>query len=141
MPVYNLITIIIVFTAIFGYINFKYIKLPGTVGIMLISLVASLLLIIIGLMVPSFFTDTKKIISGIDFHTALMKVMLSFLLFAGAIQIDVNQLKKESLTILTFSTIGVLISTFIVAILFYVVTMAFGFSIDFIYLKICVTTI
>lgn len=100
---------------------------------MLISLVASLLLILIGLLNPSFFADTKKLINSIDFHTALMKIMLSFLLFAGAIQIDINQLKKESLAILTFSTIGVLISTFIVAVLFYTVTIAFGMSIDFIY--------
>ena len=133
MSIYNLITIIIVFTAIFGYINFKYIKLPGTIGIMLLSLLASLILIVIGLLNPDFFSETKKIVSSIDFHTALMKVMLSFLLFAGAIQIDINQLKKESLAILTFSTIGVLLSTIIVATLFYAVTKIFGMPIDFIY--------
>ena len=96
MSIYNLITIIIVFTAIFGYINFKYIKLPGTIGIMLLSLLASLILIVIGLLNPDFFSETKKIVSTIDFHTALMKVMLSFLLFAGAIQIDINQLKRKA---------------------------------------------
>src|ERR1035437_796520 len=133
LSIYNLITIIIVFTAIFGYINFKYIKLPGTIGIMLLSLLASLILIVIGLLNPDFFSETKKIVSSIDFHTALMKVMLSFLLFAGAIQIDINQLKKESLAILTFSTIGVLLSTIIVATLFYAVTKIFGMPIDFIY--------
>ncbi len=62
-----------------------------------------------------------------------MKVMLSFLLFAGAIHIDLNTLKKESLSIFTFSTIGVIISTFIVAVLFYVAAKAFGLPIDFIY--------
>ena len=100
---------------------------------MLLSLVASLLVIAIGLLYPAFFVETKKLISTIDFHTALMKVMLSFLLFAGAIHIDLNKLKKESVAIFTFSTIGVLISTIIVAILFYAVTQAFGLSIDFIY--------
>ncbi len=111
----------------------KAIKLPGTIGIMLLSLLASLILIVIGLLNPDFFSETKKIVSSIDFHTALMKVMLSFLLFAGAIQIDINQLKKESLAILTFSTIGVLLSTIIVATLFYAVTKIFGMPIDFIY--------
>jgi CPA1 family monovalent cation:H+ antiporter len=100
---------------------------------MLLSLLASLILIVIGLLNPDFFSETKKIVSSIDFHTALMKVMLSFLLFAGAIQIDINQLKKESLAILTFSTIGVLLSTIIVATLFYAVTKIFGMPIDFIY--------
>jgi CPA1 family monovalent cation:H+ antiporter len=100
---------------------------------MLISLVASLILIGVGYLYPAFFIETKQLISTIDFHTALMKVMLSFLLFAGAIHIDLHLLKKESIAILTFSTIGVLISTFIVAILFYAVTKAFGLPIDFIY--------
>ena len=61
-----------------------------------------------------------------------MKVMLSFLLFAGAIHIDLNLLKKESLSIVTFSTIGVLISTFFVACLFYAAAHFFGLAINFI---------
>lgn len=131
VPIYNLITIIIVFTAIFGYVNFKFIKLPATIGIMLISLVASLI-IIIGLLYPAFFAGTKRLLNTIDFHTALMKVMLSFLLFAGAIHVDLNMLKKESVAIFTFSTIGVIISTFLVAALFYAASNALGLAIDFI---------
>ena len=99
---------------------------------MLILLIAFLILIGIGLLNPGFFMQTKKLVSKIDFHTALMKVMLSFLLFAGAINIDLNILKKEILAILTFSTIGVVISTFVVAILFYFAS-AFGIEINFIY--------
>lgn len=119
MPIYNLITLIIVLTAVFGYLNFRFLKLPGTIGIMIISIVASLVIVAVGWYSPEFFKKTTDIISTIDFHTALMKVMLSFLLFAGAIHIDLNLLKKESLSIVTFSTMGVLISTFIVAGLFY----------------------
>jgi len=133
LQVYNLITIIIVLTAVFGYINFKFLKLPTTIGIMIISIAASLVVVGIGLFSPDFFKKTTDIISAIDFHTALMKVMLSFLLFAGAIHIDINKLKKESTSIITFSTIGVLLSTFIVAGLLFVVSKWFGFSIDFIY--------
>lgn len=133
MQVYNLITVIIVLTAVFGYINFKFLKLPATIGIMIISIVASLGIVCVGLVSPDFFKATTDIISTIDFHTALMKVMLSFLLFAGAIHIDINKLKKESVSIITFSTIGVLLSTFIVAGLVFVASKAFGFSIDFIY--------
>jgi len=133
LQVYNLITIIIVLTAVFGYINFRLLKLPGTIGIMIISLIASLGIVGIGLFNPDFFKKTTDIISAIDFHTALMKVMLSFLLFAGAIHIDINKLKEESVSIITFSTIGILLSTFIVAGLLFVVSKWFGFSIDFIY--------
>ena len=98
---------------------------------MLISIVASLAIVAVGWFSPDFFKATTDIISTIDFHKALMKVMLSFLLFAGAIHIDLNLLKKESLSIVTFSTIGVFISTFIVAVLFYGAAHLFGLSINF----------
>ena len=98
---------------------------------MLISIVASLAIVVVGWFNPDFFKATTDIIITIDFHTALMKVMLSFLLFAGAIHIDLNLLKKESLSIVTFSTIGVLISTFIVAGLFYGAAHFFGLPINF----------
>ncbi|MEO6404878.1 MAG: cation:proton antiporter, partial [Ferruginibacter sp.] len=133
MQVYNLITIIIVLTAVFGYINFRFLKLPPTIGIMIISIIASLAVVGIGFFSPDFFKKTTDLIRAVDFHTALMKVMLSFLLFAGAIHIDITKLKKESTSIITFSTIGVLLSTFIVGGLLYVVSKWFGFSIDFIY--------
>ncbi len=133
LQVYNLITIIIVLTAVFGYINFRFLKLPGTIGIMIISIAASLCIVGIGFFSPDFFKKTTDLISTIDFHTALMKVMLSFLLFAGAIHIDINLLKKESVSIITFSTMGVLLSTFIVAGLLFVVAKWFGLSISFIY--------
>ncbi len=133
MEIYNLITIIIVLAALFSYINCKYIKLPGTIGIMLLSLVASLIIINIGFFHPDFFKKTTHLISTLDFNTALMKVMLGFLLFAGAIHIDINEMKNERAAIIAFSTIGVLLSTFIVAGLFYAVTHWLGFSIGFIY--------
>lgn len=133
MQIYNLITGIIVLTAIFGYINFRFIKLPATIGIMLLSLIVSLFVIATGNIHPGLFIKITDVIKAIDFNTALMKVMLAFLLFAGAIHIDVKQLKKESAAIITFSTIGVLVSTFIIAALMFVVTKWFGMPIEFIY--------
>ncbi len=133
MEIYNIITLIIVLAAIFGYINFRFIKLPGTIGIMLISLVASLVVIGVSLIEPTFFAETTEVLSTIDFHTALMKVMLSFLLFAGAFHIDAKKLKSERASIITFATIGVIISTFIVGSLIYGAFQLFGLSIDYIY--------
>ena len=133
MQVYNLITIIIVLTATFGYLNFRFIKLPGTIGIMLISLVASLIVIVIGNWHPHFFQKTTDLINSVDFDTALMKVMLSFLLFAGAIHIDIQKLKKQMTSVIAFSTIGVMISTFIVGALLYATTGLLAIQIDFIH--------
>lgn len=100
---------------------------------MLISMVASLVIIAVGFFEPHFFRKVTDYIVTIDFHTALMRIMLSFLLFAGAIHIDTNKLKKESVSIIVFSTFGVLMSTFIVAALLYVVSGWFNLSISFIY--------
>ena len=133
MQIYNLITVIIVLTAIFGYINFRFIKLPGTIGIMLMSLVVSLLVIASGYLYPNLFIQIIGIIKTIDFNTALMKVMLAFLLFAGAIHVDIKKLRKESASIISFSTFGVIVSTFIIAALLFVVTKWFGMPIGFIY--------
>ena len=133
MGIYNIITLIIVLAAIFGYVNFRFIKLPGTIGIMLISMVASLVVIALGMMNPDFFTEATRVISAIDFNTALMKVMLSFLLFAGAIHIDAKKLKSESASIITFATIGVVISTFVVGTLIYGAIHLFGLSVNYIY--------
>lgn len=133
MAVYELISIIVVLTAIFGYVNFRFFKLPGTIGIMLISLLVSLLVIVTAWIVPSFFEEIVHLVRGIDFNTALMKVMLGFLLFAGAIHLDIKQLQKESAAVIAFSTIGMVISTVIVAFLIYALAGLLDFSLDFIY--------
>ena len=132
MEIYNLITIIVVIAAVFGYINFRFIRLPATIGIMLISVVASLIVIGIGYMRPRFFYDITSLISNINFYNTLMQVMLGFLLFAGAMHIDAKKLKKERASIITFSTVGVVLSTFIIGMLMYVVTGWFRMQIDFI---------
>ena len=100
---------------------------------MIISIIASLGVAGLGFFSPDFFKKITDIIRTIDFHTALMKVMLSFLLFAGAIHIKSYELKKERTPIIVFSTIGVLLSTFIVGGLVYLVSGWFGMSINFIY--------
>lgn len=133
MQTYNLITVIIVLTSIFGYINFRFIKLPGTIGIMLISMVASLVVIFLGTYKPAVFNNVAEYVGAIDFDTALMRVMLSFMLFAGAIHLDVDKLKKQRMSVITFSTIGVLLSTFIIGCLLYLVTQLMPLQLDFIY--------
>ena len=101
--------------------------------IMIISLIASLVIILIGKINPPFYQKVTHLVSTIDFHTALLKIMLSFLLFAGAIHINAAELKKEILSVITFSTIGVVLSTFIVAALLFITAELVGLQIDFIY--------
>jgi len=133
MEIYNIITLIIVLTAIFGYINHRFIKLPRTIGIMLISLIASLVVVSIGIISPAFFNKTTEAISLIDFQILLLKVMLSFLLFAAAIHINSKKLRSERVSIITFSTIGVVISSFVIGTLLYATISLFGLSVNYLY--------
>ena len=71
MEIYNILTIIIILAAVFGYINVRLINLPGTIGIMLISLMASLAVIGVGHIFPQFFKKTTEGIGTIDFHDAV----------------------------------------------------------------------
>jgi monovalent cation:H+ antiporter, CPA1 family len=133
IDLYGVLTLLIVLTAAFSYINFRFIKLPPTIGVMLISLICSVAIVLVGSLSPSFLSVPVSVIGSVDFETILMRVMLSFLLFAGAIHIDVQKLRKEILPILTFATAGVIISTFVTGILIYFLFYIFQLTIPFIY--------
>lgn len=133
MEFYTIITIIISISAIFAYINFRFIKLPVTIGIMVLSLLFSVMLVTIGHYTPTITTNLVSMIHSIDFHELLMNIMLSFLLFAGAIHINAQSLKKELVPVITLATVGILISTFIVGGLVYYLFAAFNTPVDFIY--------
>lgn len=133
MQLYDVLALLTVLAALFGYINFKFLRLPDTIGVMLISLVVSLAVISIGVIKPALFDQATKLIRGIDFYTILVRFMLGFLLFAGAIHIDGRQLKKQSAYVLTFSTISVVISTGLIAVLLFALCQMLGQPVAFIY--------
>jgi CPA1 family monovalent cation:H+ antiporter len=133
MDYFIIASILVFISAIFGYINVKFLKLPNTIGLMLITIVFTLA--VFGI---SYFDDTlldaeRYIITQIDFKYVLLDVMLSFLLFAGALHTNFEQLKIQRWPILAFSTLGVLVSTFLVGTFMFYVLQAFGLQVDFIY--------
>lgn len=132
MQLYNALAIITVLAALFGYINYRFIRLPDTIGVMLISLVASLGIVVIGFLKPSVFQEATAFIRGIDFYTVLVKIMLGFLLFAGAIHVNGKALNNERVSVLTFSTISVLLSTALVGGLLYLLCLLLHQSIPFV---------
>lgn len=134
MEILNTIAILLTLSAVFSYLNYRFIKLPTAIGIMLISLVISLLLIISGEF--GFFDISEKastLIKGIDFHTALINGMLSFLLFAGALHINLDDLSKQKWVILILATVGVISSTFIIGGMSWVILNALELNVSFIY--------
>ncbi len=131
MDIFHLFSFVMVLCAIFTYINFRYLKLPSTIGLMLISLVFSLLILFAGHFFPSIMTDVDQKLYTIDFSELLLESMLSFMLFAGAIHIKYEDLKSEKFTVMLFSTVSVLISTVAVGFSTYYLLGLFGISADF----------
>jgi CPA1 family monovalent cation:H+ antiporter len=117
--IYLLFTILIVITALFGYVNERFIKMPLSIGIMLMSMLLSVGILTIGKNFPDFQQRSMGTIAGLDFHALVIKIMLGFLLFASAYHINVRRLQREIIPVVTFASIGVLISTFIIGILSY----------------------
>ncbi len=109
-----MISILIVLAGVSSYVNYRYIKLPTTIGVMLVALVASLVLVLLGPYAAGFREQTAAMISRIDFDQLVLHGMLAFLLFAGAINVNVKDLGREWLTIASLAIFGTLASTFIV---------------------------
>ncbi len=133
MQSYEIFVFIICLAALFSYINHRFIKWTPTIGIMALSLVASLILMAASKFFPKEAAGLIGVITAIDFHSLLMNGMLSFLLFAGAIHIDAQSLKKERMPVLILATVGILISTFMVGTLLYYIFMVFSLNIGYIY--------
>lgn len=132
MELFPLISILIVLSASFAYINFRYLKLPNTIGLMLVSLLFSLAIITISPFSPYLKIEVKSLLNSIDFSELVFKVMLSFMLFAGAIHIKLEDLKAEKLSILLYSTISVIISTFLVGYTVFYILGWFNFNVNLI---------
>lgn len=119
MNTFTLITALVTISALISYINNRFIKLPGTIGVIVVSLLLSLLISLTGKIFPDAFTFIKDVTNGIDFTGTLLDVMLGFLLFASALHFDFNKLKAQRYPVLVLSTVGVIGSTFIFGFLLY----------------------
>ncbi len=131
MNAFDIAAILITLGAVFGYINHRLLRLPSTVGILSIALVSSLIVLATDYMVPSW--QLRTTLSGflveIDFNTALMHGMLCFLLFAGALHVELADLLANKWTIGAMATLGVAISTALVGALTYGLFQLFGFEV------------
>jgi monovalent cation:H+ antiporter, CPA1 family len=114
MGLFHLLSILIVLSAGFAYINFRIFKLPSAIGLMLVSLIFSFFILITGYFFPFFKILVTVQMNSINFSELLLEGMLSFMLFSGAIHIKYEDLKNEKLSILLFSTISVVLSTLII---------------------------
>ena len=114
MRLLNLIAILLTLSALFSYINHRYLRLPTTIGVMLIALVLSLILIGLGEFDIRIQHYASDLLAGVDFNKTLLHGMLSFLLFAGALHVNLNDLAEQKWVIGTLASVGMMASTIIV---------------------------
>lgn len=133
MSFFTVITILIVLAALFGYVNVRFLRLPTTIGLMIISILFSVAILGVGYFKPDVLSFEANLVRSIDFQEILMQGMLSFLLFAGALHVDFGQLKEQRLPIILFSTFGVLVSTFLIGGMMYGIFSLLGMNVAFIY--------
>ncbi|OGX88690.1 cation:proton antiporter [Hymenobacter glacialis] len=131
MDLFTLITLLIVVSALFAYLNTRFLKLPDAIGIMVVSLAFSLVILGLGAMQPTWFTLTRETVASIDFDRVLFDVMLSLLLFAGAFHTDAAQLRVERRSVMLFAFVGVLLSTFLIGTGLYYISHWLGFEIGY----------
>jgi CPA1 family monovalent cation:H+ antiporter len=132
MTVFQAIAILVVLTSLFSFFNFKYLKLPKTIGLMLLSLIVSIAAAALTGLGVDFVGTATQTIAKIDFSEAVLNVVLCFLLFAGALHIDLDAFMQERLAIAALSTLGVFISTVVVGIGAWLVFYVFGTSLPFV---------
>jgi CPA1 family monovalent cation:H+ antiporter len=133
MEIFTIITILIVLSALFGFINERFLKLPLTIGVMLIAIAFTGGLYLSSSVNASFFNYLSGMMQTIDFETVLLDIMLSFLLFAGSMHTNFDQLKVQRYPILIFATFGVIVSTFLIGIFMYFLLGLIGYPVSFLY--------
>jgi monovalent cation:H+ antiporter, CPA1 family len=132
MRLFDLLAGLVVMAAGFSFVNSRLLKLPTTIGLMILSLVFSLALFALGLYVPAVAQQTRAVMEQFDFNQVLLHGMMGFLLFAGALHVDLGDLAQQKEPIAVLATVGVLLSTFIVGVLTWGAFALIGFNLRFI---------
>lgn len=131
MTVFQTIALLLCIAALAAYLNGRFLKLPTTISIMAIGMACSSLLVLIDRSALPLDSQVRNILGQIDFYDALMNGMLSFLLFAGALHVDLTELDKQRGPVAAFASIGVLIATAVTAVLLHWIAPMFGQTLSF----------
>jgi CPA1 family monovalent cation:H+ antiporter len=113
---FDLAAMLVVASALLGWFNHHFIRLPHVVGLTVMGALASISLLIANAFIPGITLDdtVARLLEKMNFTTTLLEGMLSFLLFAGALHVDLERLRAGWLPVLLLSTVGVIISTLLV---------------------------
>jgi len=129
----DVIALFIFLAGLFIFTNTYVLKLPSSIGLMIMALMLSLIILGAGLLIPDFQSGTMRVLQDYDYQEVIFEVILTFLLFAGALKIDFKRLAEEKGPVLILSIFGVIISTIITATASYYVLNAIDLHLDYIY--------
>ena len=109
VTIFNLVALLVTLAAVFGYLNHRWLRLPHTIGLVVISLMVSVALLLTDAVLPTLGLETtvRTMLTDIDFEDTLMKGFLSFLLFAGALHVDLDALLSRRWAISILATVGI----------------------------------
>jgi CPA1 family monovalent cation:H+ antiporter len=130
---FEIVAALLVLAALFSYVNHRFLGLPTTIGLLLCGLVASLCVLAMGNFLPDLEANAEALLARIDFSEALMHGMLGFLLFAGALHVDLEDLSRHKSVIVLLATLGLVISTALVGGAIWAVTRALGIELPFLF--------
>lgn len=116
---FALLSILVTIGALFSLLSVRFLRLPTTVGTMVLSLGSAIVLIGVGQREPTLHALATRIVGEIDFNQVVLHGILSFLLFAGALQLDLEHLSQQRMPVLVLSIIATALSTLLVAAMFY----------------------
>lgn len=130
MHILDIIALFVFLSGVFIFINLHFLKLPSSVGLIILSLTLSAGLLIYSIVVPSFAENVRHAMEELDYESVLFEIVLSFMLFAGALNVDFNKLGKSKTPTIVLAIIGVLISTFIVGWVIHYILLWVGIDLD-----------
>lgn len=127
--------VLVVLAAVLGYVNYIWFRMPQTIGLTVMGALASVLMIALDAAFPVLAVGdaVRSFLAGIDFDEVLLDAMLSFLLFAGALHIDLDVLMKRRWAVLAMALFGVVISTFVVGFGFKLLTSVLGLDVPMVW--------
>ncbi|MDB4575909.1 sodium:proton antiporter, partial [bacterium] len=133
MKLFHILSILISLSAAFSFINYRFLKLPTAIGLMLIAMLASLALLLLGPLSFGLEGEVAVLLASVEFDETLLHGMLSLLLFAGALHVNLGDLARQRWVITILATAGVLSATFMIGYMAYWVFALLGLEVRLIY--------
>lgn len=133
MRLFDILALLIGFSAVFSWLNDRYLKLPSAIGLMLFAMLFSLVLQLPLPFLPDLQEQVARMLDSIDLTEAFLHGMLGFLLFAGALHVDLKELARQKWVIVTLATAGTIGAALLISGGSYLLFQAIGLPVPFIY--------